>query len=488
MTITRYSTHMLSSASRTEAARAWERLRYLFFAGLIAILWVAPNPNAVSFREDPGSGREGNAVVQLIWLGLLILGLVLSHGRWRDIRPQFDRTLVLLFAWCLFTVPFAIVPDVSLRRLIFTIMASVVAILLVSGLENPRAIIWLLLGAIVVETALKYAFVFGMPHVGRHNLETTELHLVGLWRGQYAHKNVAGAVCAIELFVIYAARRWVPATYLLILAGFQLVFLAMSGSKTPLAILLVTMVLSRLILSTRNFFGAFSIAAATVFFINAITVMTVVSETMRRLAGAATGDPSFTGRTEIWSMLLGYISEHPVLGAGFMSFWQISSLSPAMRSTGSTWARLAIYGHQGYLDLTVTIGVPGLVIALLFLVARPAADIAAIRRRRDPVLEMYVCFWLFALLQNGTESNILGRADAVWIFQVMGIAGIKRARVEDEQSVGLFTPVRAKPSALKSDLSEGPRYVRNDRISDNHRYGTGIGDDFPATVRPSRSR
>jgi hypothetical protein len=86
MTATRYAINRFSSTSRLEAARAWERLRYVFFAGLITILWVAPNPNAVSFREDPGSGREGNAVVQLIWLGLLFTGLILAHGRWRNIR------------------------------------------------------------------------------------------------------------------------------------------------------------------------------------------------------------------------------------------------------------------------------------------------------------------------------------------------------------------------------------------------------------------
>jgi O-antigen ligase len=210
----------------------------------------------------------------------------------------------------------------------------------------------------------------------------------------------------------------------------------MSGSKTPLGILLVTMALSQLILSGRSFFGVFSVAAATVVIVNAGTAMTVLSETMRQVAGVATGDPSFTGRTEIWAMLFSYIPEHPIFGAGFMSFWQIGWLSPAMRATG-TWARGAHYGHQGYLDLTATIGVPGLIIALLFLVLRPAADLSLIRGRRWPVLEMYVCFWLFALLQNGTESNILGRSDTVWIFQVIGIAGIRRTLLEEEEERAL---------------------------------------------------
>lgn len=425
----------------------WEGLRYAVFFGLLALLLVFPNPNAVSFREDPGAGREGTFLIQLIWFSLLAGSMAVCQSRWPQVRQQFDATLLLMLGWCLLTVPFAILPDVSIRRLLFTAIAMFVIVFLVGGFERPRALLTLLLIALVVETLVKFALVFGAPSIGRHGYDSLEPHLAGLWRGQYAHKNMAGPICAIELFILYAARHRIPVAYLTGLAGLQGIFLVMSGSKTPMVVAVGVMLLAKLMQRLNGLWAQLAVGCGAVIAINAFTVLTVVSEDMHRLV-AAVGDATFTGRTDIWEILLAYASEHPWMGAGFLSFWQIGFLSPAMQDARS-WASNAIYGHQGYLDLVVTIGVPGLLLTLIFLILRPCADVTAMRNRSNPMLEMYLSFWLFGMLHNGTESNLLGRADAVWLFIVMGVVGIRKLRIDELDARAGLAPrrsVRAKLS------------------------------------------
>ncbi len=37
----------------------WDHLRMASFIGFFLMIWFFPNPNAVSFREDPARGARG---------------------------------------------------------------------------------------------------------------------------------------------------------------------------------------------------------------------------------------------------------------------------------------------------------------------------------------------------------------------------------------------------------------------------------------------
>lgn len=407
----------------------WDHLRMASFIGFFLMIWFFPNPNAVSFREDPGAGREGTLLVQLLWFGSLAFALLNVQDRWSDVRQQFDLSLILLMGWCAASVPIAILPDVSMRRYIFTLVALLATILCVASPRRMVTILWLFLAIILAETVTKYVFVFALPGLGRHGYLGAEPQLNGLWKGQFAHKNIAGPVCVFELFILYAARGRVPAAWLMLLAIPQVIFLVMSGSKTSLALLVAVFCLTTAILRTRSLFAILGIASGAVFAINALTILSTMSDFFHELARVVIGDASFTGRTDVWAMLVRYIGEHPFMGAGMLSFWQIGAASPAA-TDGNTWVSVASYGHQGYLDTAATIGLPGLALALLFILVRPVLDLTTIPRNDTRLLGMFVSFWLFGLLHNGTESNMLGRADNAWLFLIIGVAGIRRCRVE----------------------------------------------------------
>jgi O-antigen ligase len=434
-------------------AVTWETLRIVVLAAFFALIWIFPNLDAASFSEDPNAGQKGTLLVQLLWFSVAGAAILCCQDRWLYVRRQFDVTMMAVLLWCLFTVPFAIIPDVSFRRLLYTAIAMVVVIFVFASIENSSTIIKALLIALVIETLVKYFYVFARPDIGRHTFDSLEPQLAGLWRGQYAHKNTAGPVCALELFILYAARYRVHIFYLAALAVPQLIFLVMSGSKTPLLIVLIAMAISKWMMRLKSYWALLFVAVGAVAFINAVTVMTIVSDGARDMMASVIGDASFTGRADIWRMLISYAGNDPWLGAGFASFWQIGFASPAMQD-GRSWTSNAIYGHQGYLDLVVTIGIPGLALALIFLIFRPVSDLSAIRHRAQPMLEMYTSFWLFGMLHNGTESNLLSRADPVWLFVVLGLIGIRRTLLDEpvartgQQTVTLRQPLNGSPVAI----------------------------------------
>ena len=75
-------------------------------------------------------------------------------------------------------------------------------------------------------------------------------------------------------------------------------------------------------------------------------------------------DPgALSGRAQIWPLLISYSQQHPWTGAGFGSFWQIGDNSPIWELTDGWVAEIASHGHNGYLDLIVTIGYPGMLLA-----------------------------------------------------------------------------------------------------------------------------
>ena len=396
-------------SARTAVGQAptWEHLRYVFLIAFITMLWLAPDLHVVSSRDDPLDGREGTAYIQSIWFALLFFGLFSTMDRWREVARQFDITILLLIGWCAATTIFALDPEVSIRRLLFTLICMMSMCLVVSGLKRLDAFIWILLGMCVIEIITKYFFVFAIPSLGIHQSTGLEPELAGLWKGQFSHKNIAGAVCAFQIMLFFAARRVISPLLMLALIVLDLVFFIKTGAKTPLILFICMMVLSSFLLRLSSGLAIMLVVLIGLAFLNVVTLASVVNDDVRFIAQMSIGDSTFTGRVEIWRFLMHYSAQSPWLGAGFQSFWQIGELSPA-RSEGSNWVINAVYGHQGFLDTIVMIGYTGLILLLLFTVVRPSFDLARVRNRDKPVLEMLVSFWLFGLFTNGTEFDLLG--------------------------------------------------------------------------------
>lgn len=399
----------------------WEPWRYVVLLAFLAVVCLSPVVLQSRTVEAP---TEGSFVNQLTWLGLLIVALVTMKDGWPRVRFQLDAVIFLLAAWLLLTTWFAIVPDVSFRRYAFTMIVVFVTIVCVASPSDDNAFLRAIVTIAVFEIFLKYAFVFGMPSAGLHGT-AIEPHLAGLWRGHYAHKNLAAPICVIQIFAFIAISRRISLAYLLVPILLNIVFLINAGSKTSLSLMLAAIILTHVTLRVRGLLSLMTLMAAILFVINAVTLFSMYNASIQELSRDLVGDATFTGRTDVWRFLVDYTANHPWVGAGFQSFWSVGAMSPAQQDA-RTWLAGAAHGHQGYLDLAATIGFPGLLLVLLFVIVRPVWDMAQVQAGRDSRFQMYVAFWLYGVLHNATESSLFDRANPVWIFMLIGICGLRR--------------------------------------------------------------
>jgi O-antigen ligase len=246
---------------------------------------------------------------------------------------------------------------------------------------------------------------------------------VGAWRGVFYHKNLAGGVIALAVIfavdMISREKRWLAGGAFLLLAATAL---ALTGSRTSaVASLLAVIVL-------LGFRGANALAGddgtkRVLLHLAIGTAVLSLSAAAWFLSGAASyvADPeAFTGRGVLWREVHTLISSRPLTGWGFESVFQAGDSSPLAQRGGSLWVRAAPHGHNGFLDLLVSIGAVGtLLFAWCFLV-QPFRNLARLpyelQRQWSPIIGSLMCF---ALVHSLMEGRMLAGDSLKYIIFVL---------------------------------------------------------------------
>jgi O-antigen ligase len=440
--------------------RQWDLLRWLCFMAMLGFVFIEPNPTSRTWSADGGIGTvEGSLFQQLLWPVILLFVITCVAGRWKAVYNQFDVTFFLFMSWALLTTFFAISPAVSIRRYVFMLLVVVTVLIAVSSISDQRQIWRALFLCFAITTVYALFYAIAIPRFGLHQATGQEPHLAGLWRGQFAHKNVAAPLFALMILTIWRLRSRVSWLYCYSLLPLQVVFLWFAGGKTAAYLTIPVFLLTEFITRSRNVIAICSAVVIPLAIANFITIGSVANDSAKYLASKIVGDASFTGRTEIWQVLLYFTSLNPITGAGFQSFWQLNTDSPALRYGGS-WLNTAFYGHQGYLDLAATVGIPGVILALGFVLWRPLKDICAIRDRANPLFAACVSIWLMPLFLGITESNLFDKADPSWVMMLIGIAFLRRMVIEEGQSGNYVVPQQVLPQFTDHDLRATDHYLR----------------------------
>jgi O-antigen ligase len=114
----------------------------------------------------------------------------------------------------------------------------------------------------------------------------------------------------------------------------------------------------------------------------------------------------------------------PWTGYGFSSFWGSSAVQNL--PLGMEWAATAAHSHNGYLDITLAMGLPGLALLIAVFVIAPlrnfhAADCGG---NNGPLALALLQVWLFGLYLSSLESFFFDRADPMWFTLLMAVFGL----------------------------------------------------------------
>jgi len=402
---------------------------------------------ALSVSKAQGSTGDGSALRQGLYI--LIFGFVLISAQpFRDPRLLAGPTLAIwmLLIWCLISLTWSDQGSIALRRLALTtiIIWTVFIAVQNAGFNRTVKAMQVTLVAILV---VNYAMVIVSPQTAIHQVaDFVDPGLIGDWKGALPQKNFAGAVCAMTVIILLFYGGWFQPLlrWAIILAAIY--FLVRTGSKTSMGVLALSTLAGFAFEAYHPKFRALVIPCVVALF--ALVVLAGQFYWVDLVASFSHGN-QLTGRALIWRVLGEYADDHWQLGAGFGSFWNVGPTSPVFTYT-ETWVNGLGNGHNGYLDLLVTIGAVGLLLAVIAFVLDPLWRLFAnktidVRRR-----SLLIALLTFCAGHNFTETSLMDRDAimqvAILITVALTVVATRMTKIDDVQNLGYWAwmPPRQK--------------------------------------------
>jgi O-antigen ligase len=412
-------------------ADVWVRVRGgIAFAILLAI-FITLNP--FSDLGDPkvlelSSGNEAATYVTLFLLVALAALLLQLSGR-LPLHLLATRENLLLLAWLVVvSVALSADPGTSARRFVLSFTAFLLAAMLPWLTRGSRHFAGLLLALAALALVLSYIGILVAPHLTIHQAtDLGEPEIAGDWRGVFGHKNLAASMMAVFIYVgWFAARSGRPLTGTLVaLAAF--VFLLMSGGKSALGLVFIVAVIAFFVVCVRSIRARALFAFGPLALLGFLTVGSVASTAAASLLRALPIDVTFTGRTEIWSFALDALRAHPWKGYGFEAFWYSAAAVRFGAEDSTRWMVEVATSHNSYVDLALTIGIPGLALVVLAFVVAPLRDFHRTYAAPENVelSRFFLVLWLFALYLGTFEAFFLSRATPMWFILALATCGLR---------------------------------------------------------------
>lgn len=373
---------------------------------------------------DDTSGKL--AATYLSFAGLAAIGVLLSASQNAPAFRTLWTPLHLCFlAWMLLNIVFSENPAISLQR--FALTASVMSLAIMMPLLPPSLTSFnrCFAAAAIGLLLLCYLAVILAPGVSVHNAaDVAEPALAGDWRGTFEHKNVASPVMAILVYFgayLISAGAFLSGPTILVLAA---VFLFFTGGKTATLLCLIVWGMASVVWATKGFWQKCAICFAPLLLMNLLTVGSVVSPQLTKLTSELPIDSTFTGRTEVWEFALGAVAERPFAGHGYAAFWD--GVKDKQTEQGAEWVATVAHSHNSYLDLAVTIGLPGLILIVFIFVYAPLKNFHVIQSRGggQSLARFCLVVWLFGLYYATTETFLLDRQNPTWFMFVVAVSGL----------------------------------------------------------------
>lgn len=403
-------------------------IRSVLFIAVFLSAWISFHPFQ-SLAEPPQAVVEGGDLANQLGFSALFLALAawtFCHQPARLkllLRPLF----IVMLLWCCLSVVTSWEPALAARRFAFALVLVSIAMMVLLLPKNLRHFSDLLATTTLIVLFACYLGVLLVPQLAIHQAtDFLEPEHAGSWRGLFPHKNQAGGVMVLFIFVgLFVARiRSVGIGGLIVVAAS--IFLAFTQSKTAIGVLPLAFVLAAIVARTRN--SAFSVilVLAVLAAFNLFSVGTVVFEPVRSLVESVLPDATFTGRTEIWQLALNAVAQRPITGYGFSTFWGTPEVVYGF-GDNVTWANAATDAHNAYLNLAVTIGIPGMALVIAWVVALPVADYCRCRddAQSSAVAMLFLRVCLFGIFASSFESSIFQQVGEVWFFFMTSAFGLR---------------------------------------------------------------
>ena len=274
-----------------------------------------------------------------------------------------------------------------------------------------------MLGTVLIINCISIPLVHNAVHLPGE----TDPGLVGDWRGLYFHKNIAGSVSAITaILFFFQALKERPLLNGACCAG-AIGFTIMTVSKSSIGLLPLAIASGYLYARIWRRGIDRAIAGAALLLIT-IACALILATHQHAILHALNDPTELTGRTAIWIGEFSFIRDHPLLGAGFGSFADTGAASLLHTYVADKWVQNISHGHNAYLQMLVTIGLPGFALAILVFLLAPACAFWRFDPARAGIKAVLVAIFVFMVLHNFLESDFLEGDDPAWVAFLLMLA------------------------------------------------------------------
>lgn len=360
---------------------------------------------------------EGSALFQVLAASVYGACALLTVVRPKALMPYLSSSLlfVALLALAALSTAWSLQPAITFRRVVALFGTTGVAFFIVSRFTFEQ-FVTLLLWLFFSLTLSSVLLLVAVPDLAIH---FDELHL-GAWRGAFAHKNNLGEAMAIGILVFLLSSRSALGPRSVTAIGLALAFLLlfMSGSKASMvatAIALSVFPALALIRQPARIAVPFGLALLLVLF----TVIAFISLNVESLLLSLGRDLTLTGRTILWQSAFFAGLDHPILGVGYRAFWLGEGGGiGALGSGASNFALTIDHGHNGFLDIWLELGIPGLALLLGILISYLRSAFAFAARRRSGVSLLPLLLFVLLMPVSFATTVMLDRNNYIWIIFV----------------------------------------------------------------------
>lgn len=452
--------------------RAWLR-DDAFSLPLAALVWALIIMMTVPEGFDYASlgaayaPASGSKISRLLWLSLLSLSVLIILWRagiaWLVVRTL-NPFLFLLVGLAVASIAWSIEPVLSLRRNVRMLTFVLIAIAFVVMAWHTRRYQNVLRPILTILLAGSIVFGLLFPTLAIH--QETVPELVGAWRGLASHKNGLGAMACIALIFWFHAwfTREVKTFPALFGIGIASTCLFLSRSSTALATTVLVLLFLLVFLRSPRGFRPYMPYITAIFLIlvvlyglvilNILPGQGLLLSPIMTLTGK---DASFTGRTEIWTIITDHIRANPFFGTGYGAYWAGPfAESPSyefVRRMGKFYPGSA---HNGYLEILNDLGWAGLLALIGYMIAYVVQSLRLLQVNRNQAA-LYLALLVQQAITNLSETHWFSVLSIDFVIMALATTALARHLLEYRLRHIFGHPGAPPPVWTASPRAENPR-------------------------------
>ena len=364
-------------------------------------------------------GKTGDKITQSLNLLQIVMSLLLFTRAYRKRgRVAAGGILAIVMAsFLLLSTLWSIDPQTTIRRGVIYLFFVIGTIGIAGNLDGDDFME--LLGVTCLLSAI--ASLLLLTFSPDASLMGDEL------RGIFSHKNVLGEVMATgalaSLHGLRVGRKRWRKTVMLIL--FTAVAMA-SRSATSIMTIFVYCCISAITSFIRKGGVARIMTIISIMLLlPAVVVAAAFPDSLLELIGK---DPTLTGRTDLWALVLTYIAQRPLLGWGYSAFWSPINIDANEISTVLGWS--VPEAHNGVLEMLLEVGFVGTAVFLVLWVRNLVLSLCCIftPAKELAITSLLCCVGIF--LVGVTEQVLVDPSfGSVSVFFVTGLMSERAVRV-----------------------------------------------------------